>query len=73
MAFPEDTPLEDVLKRVVTATRRPDGKGLPIYRAITPGYQDPFLIEGHCLLAAGFGGFVAPLFSRIRPTAHAAP
>jgi hypothetical protein len=34
--------------------------------AITPIYQDPFLIMGHCvlaLLAAGFGGLVAPLFS----------
>ena len=40
-----------------------------------PFYQDPFLIAGHCvlaLLAAGFGGFVAPLFC-LRPTAHAAP
>jgi hypothetical protein len=32
--------------------------------ALTPVYQDPFLIVGHCLLAlvaAGFGGLVAPL------------
>lgn len=42
--------------------------------AITPIYQDPFLIVGHCvlaLLAAGFGGAVAPLFC-VRRTAHAA-
>ena len=33
-------------------------------REVTPVYQDPFLIVGHCLLAllaAGFGGTVAPL------------
>ena len=39
-------------------------------RGVTPVYQDPFLIVGHCLLAllaAGFGGTVAPLiFDRDR-------
>jgi hypothetical protein len=42
---------------------------------VTPVYQDPFLIVGHCvlaLLAAGFGGTVAPLFC-ITPIEHAAP
>ena len=131
MPFPEDTPIEDVLKHIRDHTRGPNGTGIPIFvdpiglqecersmtstirnidlegvplqttvrlclkqlgmtyavrdgvlfitseeSAITPVYQDPFLIEGHCLLAvlaAGVGGFIAPLFSRIRPTAHAAP
>jgi hypothetical protein len=130
MPFPEDTPIEDVLKHVQTNTRGTDGKGIPIYvnpigmqeaektpascirnidfdgvplkislrlcldqldlmygirdgvLVITskqsediPIYQDPFLIVGHCvlaLLAAGFGGVVAPVFSA-RPTARAAP
>ena len=43
--------------------------------ADTPIYQDPFLIAGHCvlaLLAAGFGGVAAPMFS-VRPTAHVVP
>jgi hypothetical protein len=31
MRFNEDTPLEDVLKYLATATRGPDGKGIPIY------------------------------------------
>jgi hypothetical protein len=123
MPFGDDTPLEDVLKHIQTATTGPDGKGLPIYvdpiglqeaeksmtstvrninfeevplkislrlclkqldmsycirdglvlitseeSAITPIYHDPFAIVGHCLLAliaAGFGGIVAPLFSEI--------
>jgi hypothetical protein len=37
--------------------------------AITPVYEDPFLIVGHCLLAllgAGIGGLVAPLFCDAR-------
>ncbi len=130
MAFPEDTPLEDVLKHIQTSTRGAEAKGIPIFvdpiglqeaeksmtstiRNIelegvplkttlglcldqldltyrirdgmlfitseesedTPIYQDPFLIVGHCvlaLLAAGFGGIVAPLFC-LRPTAHAGP
>jgi len=36
---------------------------------ITPVYEDPFLIVGHCLLAllaAGIGGIVAPLVSDVR-------
>jgi hypothetical protein len=136
MPFPEDTPLEDILKHIVAATRGPDGKGIPIYvdpiglqeaeksmtstarglefegvplktslrlclkqldlsycirdgllfitsseseSAVTPVYQDPFLIFGHCalaLLAAGFGGIVAPLFYRRvqdGPTSEAPP
>jgi hypothetical protein len=45
--------------------------------AVTPVYQDPFLIAGHCLLAwfaATFGGIVAPLVVHVRdvPTAQAA-
>ena len=124
MRFRTDTPLEDVLKFIESATHGPDGKGIPIYvdplglqdternmsstvtidlegvalktslrlcldqlglsysirdgillitsaeREVTPVYQDPFLIVGHCLLAllaAGFGGTVAPLiFDRDR-------
>ena len=130
MRFIEDTPLEDVLKYLATATRAPYGKDIPIYldplglqeaeksltstvrnlefdgvplktslrlcldqldlsyrirdglllitskeSAVVPVYQDPFLIVGHCvlaLLAAGFGGAVAPLFSRARGNAHTA-
>jgi hypothetical protein len=120
MQFPDETPLEDILKSIQAATRGPDGKGIPIYvdpigmqeaektmsstvmidlegvalketlrlclkqldlsysirdgfvlitseeSAVTPVYQDPFLIVGHCLialLAAGFGVIVAPLVS----------
>jgi hypothetical protein len=121
--FPEDTPLEDVLKYIQITAHGPDGKGIPIYvdpmglqeaektltstvridlegvalkttlrlcldqldlsysirdglllitsqgREATPVYQDPFLIVGHCLLAllaAGFGGLVAPLLAASR-------
>jgi hypothetical protein len=124
MRFTDDTSLEDVLKYLATATRGPDGTGIPIYldpiglqeaeksinstvrnlefdgvplktslrlcldqlyltyrirdglllitskeSAVGPVYQDPFLIFGHCLLAllaAGFGGVAAPLFSDMR-------
>ncbi len=31
MRFPDETPLEDVLKYIRDATRGPDGKGIPIY------------------------------------------
>jgi hypothetical protein len=120
MPFPEDTPLEDILKYVKAATRGAGFTGIPIYvdpiclqeveksmtstarnidlegvalktslrlclkqldlafcvrdgflmitseeSAVTPVYQDPFAIVGHCLLAlgaAGIGGIVAPLF-----------
>ncbi len=31
MPFPQDTPLEDILKHVQAATRRPDGKSIAIY------------------------------------------
>jgi hypothetical protein len=131
MRFPNETPLEDVLKYIRTATRGPDRKSIPIYVdtiglqeaeksmtstviidlegvalmtslrlclkqlglaynirdgvllitseecAVTPVYQDPFLIAGHCLLAwfaATFGGIVAPLVVHVRdvPTAQAA-
>ncbi len=131
MRFPNETPLEDVLKYIRTATRGPDRKSIPIYvdpvglqeaeksmtstvvidlegvalktslrlclkqlglaynirdgvllitseeSAVTPVYQDPFLIAGHCLLAllaATFGGIVAPLVVHVRdvPTAQAA-
>ena len=133
MPFPEDTPLEDVLKHIQASTRATDGKviaiyidpiglqeaeksmtstvrnidleGVPLKTSLrlcldqldlryrirdgmvfitskesaesvdTPIYQDPFLIAGHCvlaLLAAGFGGTVAPLFC-VRSAAHAAP
>jgi hypothetical protein len=44
--------------------------------AVTPAYQDPFLIEGHCalaLIAASFGGWIAPLFFRVKRSARAAP
>ena len=37
--------------------------------AVTPVYQDPFLIVGHCLvtlLAAGLGGIAAPLVAGSR-------
>jgi hypothetical protein len=118
MQFPSETPLEDVLKHVQTASRGLDGRGIPIYvdpiglqeaersmtstvaidlegvplkttlrlclkqlglmynirdglllitseeSAVTPVYEDPFLIVGHCLLAlfaSGFGGLVAPM------------
>lgn len=129
MHFPEETPLEDVLKYIQTKTSDLNGNKIPIYidtlgfqeaersptsvvtvdlenvplkislrlclkqlgltyrirdgllfitseeSAILPVYQDPFLIAGHCvlaLLAAVFGGAVAPLFCA-KPTAHAAP
>ena len=118
MGFPNETPLEDVLKSIQGAMRGSDGNSIPIYvdpiglqeaertmastvlidlegvalktslrlclkqlglaysirdgllqitseeSAVTPVYQDPFLIAGHCLLAlfaATFGGIVAPL------------
>ena len=119
MRFPDDTPLEDVLKYVRVATSGQTGKGISIYidpiglqeaeksmtstirnidlevtplktslrlcldqldltyrvrdgmvfitskeSEVTPVYQDPFLIVGHCLLAllaAGFGAIVAPV------------
>ena len=124
MPFPEDTPLEDILKHVRAATRGPNGKAIPIYvdpiglqeaersmtstarnvelegvplktslrlcleqldltysirdglllitsteHEVTPVYQDPFLIVGHCvlaLLAAGLGAILAPLISNRR-------
>jgi hypothetical protein len=131
MRFPEETTLEDLLKHIRTATRSPDGKGIPVYMdpigmqeaeksmtstiridlegvalktslrlcldqldlsysirdglllitskesEVSPVYQDPFLIVGHCLLAllaAGLGAIVAPLICEIRrdPVARAA-
>jgi hypothetical protein len=121
--FPDETPLEDVLKFIQSAALAPDGKPIPIYvdpvglqeaektmwstvafdldgvplktslrlflkqldlaymirdglllitsaeRAVTPIYQAPILIVGHCLvtlLAAGLGGIVAPLVAGVR-------
>jgi hypothetical protein len=120
MRFPDETPLEDIVKYIKAAATGPDGKTIPIYvdpiglqeadkntnstmvidlegvalktslrlclaqldlaynirdgvllitseeSAVTPVYQDPFLITGHCLLAllaAGLGGIAAPLVS----------
>jgi hypothetical protein len=42
---------------------------------VTPVYQDPFLIVGHCvlaLLAAAFGAIVAPFFSDVRRASRTA-
>ncbi|MFI5456424.1 MAG: hypothetical protein ACHRXM_13325 [Isosphaerales bacterium] len=120
LRFPNETPLEDILKYIRNATLAADGKAtIPIYvdpvglRSVgesmesrvsidiegtalknslriclkklglvysvrdgflmiseegvaLPVYEDPFLVVGHCLLAliaAGFGGVMAPLVS----------
>jgi hypothetical protein len=47
MRFPEETPLEEVLQYVLTATRGRDGKGIPVYYEAPRGEVDRSLSGVH--------------------------